>query len=206
MTQREPLADPANHPRRVTEPDRYGYRPEHGEEQSCLGCGKTVTYDEDMGSWWIPYEAGNPPRGTFTCTNAAFVRHYGSPPRFDPAEIHRDIRLRLIADMVGYLHLHIGEQHLRDFTTEQKEIYADLVDAHSFWLRREEDKGFKALGIPVEYPDTIPLRVERRWRDDYAGPTSPDDPRWHSMERHEPDPFAWAAEPLDDPADERDEA
>jgi hypothetical protein len=204
VTEREPLSDPANHPRRETVPDRYGYRPAHGEEQPCLGCGKTVTFDDDTNAWWIPYEMGNPPRGTFTCTNAVFVQHYGSPPRFTPAEIHKDPRLRLIADLIGYVDLHIGRQHLRSCTTEQKEMWADLVDADAFWSRREEDQGFRALGIPTDYPDTVPRRSERWWREDYAGPTSPDDPRWHSMERHEPDPFAWAAEPLDEP-DQPDE-
>lgn len=188
-------ADPANHPRRETVPDRYGYRPVHGEEQSCLGCGKTVTYDDDTGSWWIPYEVGNPPRGTFTCTNAVFVQHQGSPPRFDPSWVNRDPSHRMIADMLGYLHLHIGAQHLRSMTTEQKEIYADLVDANAFWKAREDD------ALP---PGDTPLRVPRTWRADYAGPTSPEDPRWHSMDRHEPDPFAWSAEPLDHP-DETDE-
>lgn len=170
-----------NHPRPVTEPDRYGYRPTHDEEQPCLGCGRTVTYSADIGSWWIPYEAGNPPRGTFDCTNTTFVRHYGSPPRFNPTQINRDTRLRLIADLLSSLDLYVGKQHLRNLTTEQKEIYADLVDADAFWKAREDPT--------YAYPTGIPPRTARWWREDYDGPTSPDDPRWHRLDWHEPDPF-----------------
>ena len=193
----ETNADPVNHPRRETEPDRYGYRPVHGEEQPCLGCGRTVTFSEDTGSWWVPYlGTGNAPRGTFECTDRVFVRHMGSHPRMDPGQVRDDPRLRLIADMVAYLHLHIGEQHLRDFTTEQKELYADLVDANGV---------LDAWETPTNLlPGDHPLRVPRTWRGDYAGPTSPSDPRWHSHDRHEPDPFAWTAEPLDEPDEDED--
>lgn len=185
-------ADPANHPRRETAPDRYGYRPTHGEEQACLGCGVPVTYDENIANWWVPYlGTGNVPRGTFDCTNRTFVRHMGSYPRMKPGQVRDDPRLRLIADMLAYLHLHLGEQHLRDFTAEQKELYADLVDANGVVDQWEAPDS--------RLPGDIPLRVPRTWRGDYAGPTSPADPRWHSMERYEPDPFAWAAEPLDEP-------
>lgn len=187
----ETNADPTNHPRRVTEPDRYGYRPVHDEEQPCLGCGKTVTFDEDIDHWWIPYlGTGNVPNGTFNCPGGGVAgRHAGSVPRVTPNDTLRDHRIRQIADMVAYMDLHIGRFHIKQMTTEQKELWADLVDANGVQEAREDPTYLD--------PDGVPPRSTRWWRSDYAGPTSPEDPRWHSHGRHEPDPFAWAAEPRD---------
>lgn len=187
--------DPVNHPRRVTVPDRYGYRPVHDETQPCLGCGTTVTFDADMNCWWIPYHVGNPPNGTFDCPGGGVGgRHAGSVPRIDPHAILRDRQLRLIADMVAYMDLHIGRFHIKQMTTEQKEMWADLIDAESVLDAREDPTYLE--------PDGIPSRTPRWWRGDYDGPMGPEDSRWNEHNRHEPDPFAWAAEPLVDPADD----
>lgn len=189
---RTPTLDAPNHPRRVTEPDRYGYRPVHDETQPCLGCGKTVTYSLDMGCWWIPYETGNPPRHTFDCPGGGVGhRHAGSIPRVTPNDVLRDKRMAMIADLVAYMDLHIGRYEMKQLTTEQKELWADLVDADA-WLDARKDPS-------MAEPDGVPARTSRWWRTDYDGPTSPEDPRWHSMDRHEPDPFAYRAEPLPEP-------
>lgn len=171
-----------NTPRPVLEPDRYGYQPEHGEEQQCLGCRETVTFDEDMGCWWIPYETGNPPAHTFTCRNRAHVRHMGSPPRMEPEEVNRDVRLRLIAELVSYVDLHIGKYAIRQLTTQQKELWADLVDSAGVLLAREDPSYAEPAGVPP--------RVPRWWRSDFAGPTGPDHPLWDDDSYVEPDPFA----------------
>ncbi|WP_248581571.1 hypothetical protein [Nocardioides sp. InS609-2] len=174
-----------NSPRPVTEPDRYGYQPVHDETQPCLGCGKTVTFSEDTGSWWIPYERGNPPVGTFDCPGGGGVagRHAGSVPRFDRNAVLRDQQLRVIGELVGYMDLHVGKYQIKQLTTEQKELWADMVDATE-WLQAREDPS-------SAYPDGIPRRTPRWWRDDYDGPTGPDDPRWHYTDRREPDPFRY---------------
>lgn len=187
------LVDPANHPRRESEPDRYGYRPVHDEQRPCLGCGKTVTYDEDMGSWWIPYGFGNPPHGTFDCPGGGVAgRHAASLPRIVPNSLMRDRLLADIADMVAYMDLHIGKYQVKQMTTEQKELWADLVDSDAIVKSRSDPTYLE--------PDGIPPRATRWWRADYAGPTGPEAPRWNLHHRHEPDPFAPDAEPL--PADE----
>lgn len=177
----QPVIDATNHPRPVNEPDRYGYQPIHGETRPCLGCGSTVTYDADTDAWSIPYSAGNPPRGTFTCPDRVHVPHMGAYRRFTPEQVRRDPRIRLIADLLGSLDLYLGPHHLRSLTTEQKELYADLVDADAV-LAAHADPHIAA-------PHGIPGRTPRIWRDDYAGPTHPAAPGWNDPARHEPDPF-----------------
>lgn len=189
MTDLEPtLIDPANHPRVETEPDRYGYRPVDGERRPCLGCGGVVTYDDLADAWWVPFEGGNRPVGTSTCASGG--RHLGSLPRVTPERLAHDPVLRGIADMVSYMGLHIGKFHIKQMTTEQKEWWADLVDADAL-VKAEDDPTYLD-------PDGIASRAARWWRADYAGATGPEDPRWNEHHRYEPDPFAPDAEPLDD--------
>lgn len=171
-----------NTPRPVVEPHEYGYLPEHDEQRPCLGCRETVTFDEDTGCWWIPYERGNPPVNTFTCRDRAHVRHMGSPPRLDPAEVARDPRLLLIADLISYMDLHVGKYEIKQLTTQQKEMWADLVDSSNVLMAREDPSYADPTGIP--------RRVPRWWRSDYAGPTGPDHPLWDDDSYEEPDPFA----------------
>lgn len=174
------MTDAPNHPRPVDHADGYGYKPYHDEQQSCLGCGKTVTFDADMNCWWIPYDVGNPPRGTFDCTDRVMVRHMGSLPRLNPSLVGNNPLLRAIADMVSYMDLHIGKYQISQFTSEQKEMWADLSDAASVLLARDD---------PTMDP---PGRTPRWWRSDYAGPTGPDHPGWDDLDREEPDPFRGA--------------
>lgn len=174
------VPDPANTARPVERPSGYGYKPYHDEQQPCLGCGKTVTFDADMNCWWIPYEAGNPPRGTFECTDRVKVRHMGSLPRLNPELVGKNPLLRAMAEMVSYMDLHVGRYQIKQFTSEQKEMWADLSDAVSVLYARED---------PSMDP---PGRMPRWWRPDYAGPTDPDHPRWNEPDRSEPDPFSGA--------------
>lgn len=52
-------------------------------------------------------------------------------PDLNPARVAADPLLREIAEMVGYMDLHIGRHQIKQMTTRQKELWADLVDADS---------------------------------------------------------------------------
>ena len=111
----------------------------------------------------------------------------------NPARLTVDPLLAQIADLVSSMDLYVGRAQVRQLTTEQKELWADLVDAACVLEHLHEQS-----------PDPRgPRRTARWWRDDYPGPTSPHDPRWQDVTRTEPDPFIY--DPSDPSADAGDD-
>lgn len=71
----------------------------------------------------------------------------------NPARLRTDPLLAEIAALVGYMDLHLGRHQIKRLTTEQKELWADLVDA---------DAVNTSLDPDGDYP---PRRTVRWWRD-----------------------------------------
>lgn len=107
----------------------------------------------------------------------------GPQPDVNPARVDRDPLLRRIADMVAYLDLHIGRYQIAQFTTTQKELWADLVDAAEVLAALDNEAA----------PDAA-RRTARWWRESYTGPVHEADPRWSDSTYREPDPFAYPDE------------
>lgn len=63
--------------------------------------------------------------------------------------------VRQMQDMIAYVDLHIGEYPIRKLTTEQRELWADSVDASGARMAKEEG-----------WDD--PRSYERWWREDYV--------------------------------------
>lgn len=89
----------------------------------------------------------------------------------NPALVAADPLLAKIADLVASMDLYIGRHEIKQLTTEQKELWADLVDSYSVNLGNED---------PSMLP---PGRTSRWWRDEYVLSENP-----------EPDPFLYADE------------
>lgn len=99
-------------------------------------------------------------------------------PDINPGRVASDPLLAEIAAMVAYMDLHIGRYQVSQLSTKQKEIWADLVDSAN--VNAQESWRDEAR------------RTTRWWRDDYDGPTSEADPRWHDPNYREPDPFLYS--------------
>lgn len=39
----------------------------HGRDAYCIKCGAEITFEADVGGWWVPFEYGNPPPFTYDC-------------------------------------------------------------------------------------------------------------------------------------------
>lgn len=73
----------------------------------------------------------------------------------NPARLAADPLLAEIAALVGYMDLHMGRHEIRQLTTAQKELWADLVDAD-------------AVATANADPSMWPPRRSVRWWRDYA--------------------------------------
>lgn len=107
-------------------------------------------------------------------------------PDVNPARLATDPLLAQIAEMVAYMDLHIGRYEMKQMTTEQKELWADLVDAYGV-----------VTTLVDEGTHTEPRRVARWWRPGHpfhdSVPTSGNDPRMFD-DAPEPDPFVYTDE------------
>lgn len=97
-------------------------------------------------------------------------------PDVNPALVAADPLLAKVADLVASMDLYIGRHEIKQLTTEQKELWADLVDSYSVNLGNED---------PSMLP---PGRTSRWWRDDFV-----------LSEDAEPDPFLYVDEGGDRP-------